>query len=86
MTGGYGIKQGKIYRYYTCNTRKKYGLDGCACPNLNAEQIEKFVKDQLFELRNDEEFIAAVISRMPGVADGKVSDCLFNIGNSVSFL
>ncbi len=79
MTGSYGMKGDKLYRYYTCTTRKKYGQAGCACPSLNADQIEGFVKEQLMSLRDDEEFIAAVLSRMPDVPGGHISDCLFNM-------
>ncbi len=86
MTGSYGMKGETLYKYYTCTTRKKYGERGCACPSLNAEQIEGFVKEQMMGLRNDEEFIAAVISRIPGIIDGKISDCLFNMGNCLGLI
>ncbi len=79
MTGSYGKKGDKLYRYYTCATRKKYGEVGCTCPSLNADQIEGFVREQLMSLRDDEEFIAAVLSRMPDVPGGHISDCLFNM-------
>ncbi len=79
MMGTYSINEGKIYRYYTCPTRRKSGLSACACPNLNAEQIEVFVKGQITHLRENEEFIAAVIARLPGVPGGRISDSIFHM-------
>ena len=85
MMGTYCINEGKIYRYYTCPTRKKSGPASCACPNLNAEQVEGFVKGQITHLRDDEEFIAAVIARLPGVPGGRISDSIFHMDKLLEY-
>ncbi len=85
MTGSYGMKGEALYKYYTCTTRKQYGERGCACPSLNAEQIEGFVKEQMMGLRNDEEFIAAVLSRIQDFPGERVSDCLFNMEKLLTY-
>ncbi len=79
MTGTYGIHDKKVYRYYTCTKRRKYGKSRCACPYLNAEQIENFVRDQVMALRDNQQFLSVVLSRMPGVPGGRISDCIFNM-------
>ncbi len=85
MVGTYCIKDEKIYRYYTCPTRKKNGGTECNCPNINAEQIEDFVRGQIIHLREDEEFIAAVIARLPGVPGGRISDSLFHMDKLLEY-
>ncbi|MFT4413166.1 recombinase family protein [Fredinandcohnia humi] len=48
----------KLYRYYECNTRRKYNT--CDQHNVNADVMEELVylnlKERLFDLRNDNEF------------------------------
>lgn len=85
MFGTYGCKDGNVYRYYTCRTRKQLGASSCACPNLNAQEIETFICEQMSSLNNNPDFVAAVISRIPHVPGGKVSDCLFNMEHLLSY-
>ncbi len=85
MVGSYACKGDKIYRYYSCPTRRQDGADACACPHLNADEAEKFICAQLSLLRNNPDFVAAVISRMPDASGGHVSDCLFHIDKLLSY-
>lgn len=85
-------KDGKLHRYYVCNTRKKLGADtatgGCGCPILNAEEVEEFVARQLDDLGKNPNLLAAVIDQLTkennesGVGDvpsGRVADTLYDV-------
>lgn len=85
MVGSYGCKGDKVYRYYSCPTRRQDGAEACACPHLNAEEAETFIASQLTHLRDNPDFVAAVINRMPDSPGGHVSDCLFHFDKLLSY-
>ena len=85
MRGSYTIKDGVTYRYYSCATRKVMGSDSCECPHINAVEIESFVNKQLTTLRNNPDFIAALITKLPKVPGGKISDCVFNMEHLLEY-
>lgn len=85
MQGTYACKNGISYRYYTCRTRRALGEAACGCPHLNAEEMENFVRGSMTHLQNNNEFIAAVISRLPDAPAGKVSDCIFNLERLLNY-
>lgn len=85
-------KDGKLHRYYVCKTRQKMGDNaehgGCGCPNLNADEVEKFVAQQLEDLGKNPNLLAAVINQLTKeneesgvntVPSGRVSDTLYDI-------
>lgn len=85
MVGSYGCKGDKVYRYYSCPTRRQDGPGACACPHLNAGEVETFIGSQLAHLRDNPDFVAAVINRMPDSPGGHVSDCLFHFDKLLSY-
>lgn len=85
MRGSYARTDDQTYRYYSCATRKIMGTDGCECPHVNADEIEAFVRTQLNTLRNNPDFIAALISRLPQIPGGKISDCVFNMDRLLEY-
>ena len=85
MRGSYTIKDGVTYRYYSCATRKVMGSDSCECPHINAVEIESFVNKQLTTLHNNPDFIAALITKLPKIPGGKISDCVFNMEHLLDY-
>lgn len=88
----YTTRNGKLHRYYACKTRQRMGdvenTGGCGCPNLNADEVEKFVAQQLEDLGKNPALLAAVINQLTReneanginvVPSGRVSDCLYDI-------
>lgn len=83
---------GKLHRYYVCKTRRKMGDSegtcGCGCPNLNADEVEKFVAQQLEDIGKNPTLLAAVINQLTKeneqsgvntVPSGRVSDSLYDM-------
>lgn len=88
----YTLKRGNIYRYYVCSTRLEYGKNanhgGCACPQLNAGEIENFVVSQVENLGKNPALLAAVIATVTDqnnrfgtldVQTGHIGDCLYDL-------
>ena len=61
------------------------GSDSCECPHINAVEIETFVNRQLTTLRNNPDFIAALITKLPKIPGGKISDCVFNMEHLLEY-
>lgn len=53
MTSASTRRSGRVFRYYRCTTRDKWGKKVCPTKQLPAEAIETFVVDQLREAFND---------------------------------
>lgn len=53
MTSASTRRNGRVFRYYRCTTRDKWGKRVCAMKQLPAEAIETFVVDQLKEAFQD---------------------------------
>jgi hypothetical protein len=49
MTSASTRRDGRVFRYYRCTTRDKWGKKVCAMKQLPAEAIETFVVEQLKE-------------------------------------
>jgi site-specific DNA recombinase len=52
MTPSFAVKGRRRYRYYVCTRAQKQGRAACPSQALPAAEIERFVLDQLKELRN----------------------------------
>ena len=92
MKTSHTTRKGKLHRYYVCKTRQKMGdieaIGGCACPRLNADDVEAFVAQQLEDLGKNPTLLAAVINQLTKeneesgvniVPSGRVSDTLYDI-------
>lgn len=47
MIGGQSVKRSKRYRYYTCLLAQKNGVRTCPAPCVPAEEIERFVLEEI---------------------------------------
>ena len=56
-------KDGRHYRYYVCCHAQKRGWANCPCPSIPAEEIEKFVVDQLQSIACQPDFINQILSQ-----------------------
>ena len=52
MTPSFAVKGRRRYRYYVCTRAQKQGRAACPSQSLPAAEIERFVLDQLKELRD----------------------------------
>ena len=52
MTPSFAVKGRRRYRYYVCTRAQKQGRAACPSQTLPAAEIERFVLEQLNELRN----------------------------------
>jgi len=60
----YTLKKGNCaYRYYVCYTAQKRGWHACPSKSLPAEQIERFVVDQIRGIGRDPALRAAVVAK-----------------------
>jgi site-specific DNA recombinase len=75
MTPSYAAKQGnKRYRYYVCSGAQKRGWKTCPSQSLPAEQIERFVVEQIRALAQDPERLGKMLNEIQfsgAVADEK---------------
>jgi site-specific DNA recombinase len=53
----------KHYRYYVCVRAQKRGWQECPGPSLPADELEKFVVDQIRSLGRDDELLAEAVTR-----------------------
>jgi site-specific DNA recombinase len=56
-------KDGRHYRYYVCCHAQKRGWANCPCPSIPAEEIEKFVVDQLQSIACQPDFINQILTQ-----------------------
>jgi len=87
MTTTYTRKGGHVHRYYACTVHKSRGSGECACPNLNAQEVERFMRNELAgRIGRDADLAAAIIERMPERDPRLVGDCLFNASRLLDYL
>ena len=60
MTSASTRRDGRVFRYYRCTTRDKWGKKVCAMKQLPAEAIEVFVVERLGEAFSDPDRRAAM--------------------------
>ncbi len=85
MEGSYSVKKGKLYRYYECRTHKRVGKEACSCPRLQADEVERFLCEQLETLNENQKLTEAIIARMPESLSGYVGDCLMRIDKLIEY-
>ena len=71
---------GKGHRYYQCMHRRgRSKPERCECPNLNADEIERFAMRQLADPRADSHLITSILSRLPDETSETVVAAVKNI-------
>lgn len=63
MVHSYTKKKNRIYRYYVCNHAMKEGWDKCPAPSLPADEIEKFVLEEIARIGSDEKLQAETLKQ-----------------------
>ena len=53
----------RAYRYYVCYKAQKQGWDSCPCRSLPAEQIEKFVVEQIRSIGRDPALLSLTLAK-----------------------
>lgn len=53
MTHTYAARRGKRYRYYVCLNAQKRGYNVCPAPTIPADELERFVVDQIRGIGRD---------------------------------
>jgi site-specific DNA recombinase len=53
----------RAYRYYVCYKAQKQGWDSCPCRSLPAEQIERFVVEQIRSIGNDPTLLSLTLAK-----------------------
>jgi len=53
----------RVYRYYVCSKAQKQGWDSCPCRSLPAEQIEKFVVEQIRSIGKDPALLSLTLAK-----------------------
>ncbi len=69
MTHTYTARGSKRYRYYVCLHAQKRGYDTCPAPSIPAEELERFVVDQIRVIGCDSSLLATSLAEI-----GKRSD------------
>lgn len=64
MTHTYSARKLKRYRYYVCLHAQTRGYEVCPCPSIPAEQIERFVVDQIRVIGRDPSLLAASVGEI----------------------
>lgn len=64
MTHTYTARGVKRYRYYVCQNAMKRGYEACPSPSIPAEEIERFVVDQIRVIGEDPSLLAASVAEI----------------------
>ena len=72
MKPGHTRREGRMYRYYTCQNALKNGADACPVKNVGAGDIERIVLDYMRKLIQSPEMVAR-IWRQSKTADEKLT-------------
>ena len=74
MAHTYTVRGGnRCYRYYVCYTAQKKGWDACPSKSLPAEEIERFVVQQIRAIGKDPEIMALALEQARGRHDEEVA-------------
>ena len=63
MMHAYTAKGNRCYRYYVCYTAQKQGWDACPSKSIPAEQIERFVVEQIRAIGRDPAVMAMALDQ-----------------------
>jgi site-specific DNA recombinase len=64
----------KRYRYYVCARAQKRGWNQCPGPSLPAQELERFVVDQIRSLGKDDALLAESVRRAQEALRGRASE------------
>ena len=64
----------KRYRYYVCSRAQKRGWSQCPGPSLPAQELERFVVDQIRSLGKDDALLAESVRRAQETLRGRVAE------------
>ena len=64
MTHTYTARGTKRYRYYVCLHAQKRGYDTCPAPSVPAEELERFVVDQIRVIGRDSSLLATSLAEI----------------------
>ena len=69
-------KGNRRYRYYVCTNAQKRGWTNCPSPSIPAEEIERFVIDQIREIAQEPKLIGATLDEAQRLIDAQLSGIL----------
>jgi site-specific DNA recombinase len=74
MTNSHSKKNNRRYRYYLCHNAQSRGWRHCPRPTLPAEDIERFVVDEIRAIGEDPELVREVVAETRRIRDGEVAE------------
>jgi site-specific DNA recombinase len=74
MVHTFSAKGHKRYRYYTCTAAIKEGRKACPSPSLPADEVERFVVDQIREMVRDAGLRAEVVRQANAQFEAEVEE------------
>ena len=74
MIGGQSVKRSKRYRYYTCLSAQKNGVRTCPAPSVPAEEIERFVLEEIRRSAADTASLARTARRSRSATRERVNE------------
>ena len=69
MTHTYTSKGQRRYRYYVCNNAQQNGRSACPAPSLPANEIERFVVEEIKAIGRDPALVAATLAESRRLSD-----------------
>jgi site-specific DNA recombinase len=74
MVHTHTAKNGRRYRYYTCTTAQKRGWHTCPSKSIPAQEIEKFVIDQIRCIGKDKALLAETLEEARAQAKERIKE------------
>ncbi|MDF7809466.1 recombinase family protein [Pontiellaceae bacterium B12219] len=71
FTHTYTTKKNKLYRYYTCSSKRMNGAHVCPSPSIPAGEIENLVTEQLLAIGTDADLQDLVYEQLTEAIDNK---------------
>jgi site-specific DNA recombinase len=62
MTHSFTTKGNRRYRYYVCNNAQQHGRSSCPAPSVPAEEIERFVVNEIKAIGRDPALVSATVA------------------------
>jgi site-specific DNA recombinase len=72
MSHTYTSKGTRLYRYYVCGTAKQRGYSQCPAPTVPANEIERFVVEQIKCIGRDPTIIAETVGTLREQSEGAI--------------
>ncbi len=74
MSHSYSKKQTKRYRYYVCQNAQNRGWSNCPHPSLPADEIEKFVVEEIRNICQDETLIREIVQQSHSAHKAEITE------------